>query len=371
MIHHSTFCTMLSTDSVKFRNGSALAPTFSAAMPTTREMTTICSTLKSSETLSSRNEDSRPRKLAGTTPERKSSQLPELPGAPACSDPMEVFWPGLVIRPNVMPIETAIRAVMANQSRVWPASRAALVTLRRFAIETTIAVNTSGGTTARSRETKVEPIVSRVTVSQFSVFSATLPILSATNPRAMPSTRPRMICVLKEGKRSLRLDVLVSVDTVELSDVGRRPRTAVGDAAHPARSRHALLGPFASVHIVDTRRRAPHAPANCGRSSAVELGHQTAYVCDEDIGHAVHVQRPEGHPQRGVHWRDAAVRRLEHLGGTTEHIARGAGVAPQRPSPLGSEDVHIGVVAYLTGEALGVHIGPAGRLGDTRQDHDP
>src|SRR5699024_2683464 len=86
---------------------------------------------------------------------------------------------------------------------------------------------------------------------------------SATNPRAMPSTNPRMICVLKDGKRSLRLDVLVSVDTVDLSDAGRPPRTAVGDAAHPARAQRPALEPCIFVHIVDTRRRATHVPADC------------------------------------------------------------------------------------------------------------
>src|SRR5699024_8401629 len=150
-----------------------------------------------------------------------------------------------------------------------------------------IAVNTSGGTTARSRETKVEPIVSRVTVSQFSVFSSTLPILRATNPRAMPSTRPRMVCVMQEGKRSLRLGVLVSVDTVDLSDAGRPPRTAAWDAAHPAQSQCATLGPSDSAHVVDTRWAARQSPAASGPriqrqpqgcSGPFELGHQAAHV---------------------------------------------------------------------------------------------
>src|SRR5699024_2560776 len=108
--------------------------------------------------------------------------------------------------------------------------------------------------TARSSETNVEPIVSRVTVSQFSVLSSTGPIASATNPRAMPSTRPRMICVLKEGKRSLRLGVLVSVDTVDLSHAGRPPRTVVRDVVHRAQLRPASLRCSDSAHIVDTHR---------------------------------------------------------------------------------------------------------------------
>src|SRR5699024_12528583 len=92
MIHHSTFCTMLSTDSVKVKKGSALAPTFSAAMPTTREVTTICRTLKFSEKMSSRSEESRPRTLAGPTLERKSRKLTETPGAPASADPWYVIY---------------------------------------------------------------------------------------------------------------------------------------------------------------------------------------------------------------------------------------------------------------------------------------
>ena len=152
-----------------------MLPARSAAMPITKEITTICSTLKPSETPSPRKEASIPRKFEGSRPVRKSTQLPVRPGASACSAPMEVFSPGRVISPSAMPIATAMPAVMANQSRVWPASRAALVTFRRLAIEATIAVNTSGGTIARSRPTNEDPMVSRVTVSQFSVSASTGP----------------------------------------------------------------------------------------------------------------------------------------------------------------------------------------------------
>ena len=44
-----------------------------------------------------------------------------------------------------MPIETAISAVMANQSSVWPARRAALETCLRLAMLTITAVTISGG----------------------------------------------------------------------------------------------------------------------------------------------------------------------------------------------------------------------------------
>src|SRR5690625_7920485 len=79
---------------------------------------------------------------------------------------IDVFIPVLVNSPIPIPMATAMAVVIANQSSVWPASRAALVTLRRFAMEATIAVNTNGGTIALSRPTNEEPIVSRVVVSE-------------------------------------------------------------------------------------------------------------------------------------------------------------------------------------------------------------
>ena len=58
-----------------------------------------------------------------------------------------------------MPMETAISAVIANQSRVWPASRAALETCLRLAMLTITAVTISGGTRTFSSVTKVLPMV--------------------------------------------------------------------------------------------------------------------------------------------------------------------------------------------------------------------
>ena len=52
-----------------------------------------------------------------------------------------------------MPMLTAIRAVMANQSSVFQASLAALDTWRRLAMELTTAVKISGTTAACSSET--------------------------------------------------------------------------------------------------------------------------------------------------------------------------------------------------------------------------
>ena len=58
-----------------------------------------------------------------------------------------------------MPMETAISAVMANHSRVWPARRAALETCLRLAMLTITAVTISGGTSTFSSVTKVPPTV--------------------------------------------------------------------------------------------------------------------------------------------------------------------------------------------------------------------
>ena len=50
MTHHSSFCTISSAEPVNLRNGSALSPTESTAMPTAIEMTRICRALKLMET---------------------------------------------------------------------------------------------------------------------------------------------------------------------------------------------------------------------------------------------------------------------------------------------------------------------------------
>ena len=51
-----------------------------------------------------------------------------------------------------MPMLTAMSAVMANHSSVWPARRAAPVTPRRLAMLAMIAVRTSGTTRVRSSD---------------------------------------------------------------------------------------------------------------------------------------------------------------------------------------------------------------------------
>ncbi len=64
-----------------------------------------------------------------------------------------VFDPGWVIKPTTMPISTAMNAVIANHSSVCTARRAAFATLRRFAMELTIAVKISGMTATVSNAT--------------------------------------------------------------------------------------------------------------------------------------------------------------------------------------------------------------------------
>lgn len=103
-----------------------------------------------------------------------------------------------------MPMATEISAVIANHSSVCPASRAAFVTFRRFAMEETIASSTSGGTIARSRSTKEPPMVESVSVSQFGSPSAVGPMARARNPRRSPRARPSTIWVPNEGIRHRR-----------------------------------------------------------------------------------------------------------------------------------------------------------------------
>ena len=61
---------------------------------------------------------------------------------------------------------TATKAVTANQSRVCQTSAAAFESCLRLLIEATIAVKISGGTSACSSCTKIEPVVASVVVSQ-------------------------------------------------------------------------------------------------------------------------------------------------------------------------------------------------------------
>ena len=127
--------------------------------------------------------------------------------------------PGWMTRPSVMPMPTAISAVMANQASVFHASRAAPVTSRRLAIEATIARKTSGGTTARSNVTNVPPIVLRVSVSQLGSTSPVVastpsaPMLRATSPRTTPRTSPIRTWTPNEGRRK-RVGFDVSVTEV-------------------------------------------------------------------------------------------------------------------------------------------------------------
>src|SRR6476620_11706920 len=85
MIHHSTFCTMASSDALNCRNGSALAPTFSAAMPIAAATTSNCSTLKLSDVLAAPSVRVvfafRPRKLLGTSPVTNAHHEPVVVGS--------------------------------------------------------------------------------------------------------------------------------------------------------------------------------------------------------------------------------------------------------------------------------------------------
>src|SRR5690625_2732034 len=107
-----------------------------------------------------------------------------------------------------MPIAPETKAVIANHSSVWPANRAALVTLPRLATDATIAVQIRGGTIVRSRVTKVDTIVGIGVMSQFAASFALAstegPMASASPPRRSPKMRPRMIWVPNEGSFTRR-----------------------------------------------------------------------------------------------------------------------------------------------------------------------
>ena len=66
---------------------------------------------------------------------------------------MPVLAPGCSSTPSPMPISTATSDVMANHSRVFQASLAALETWRRLEIELTTAVKIRGTTAVCSSET--------------------------------------------------------------------------------------------------------------------------------------------------------------------------------------------------------------------------
>src|SRR3954468_25037672 len=202
MTHRRTFCAVARAERVSRRTGSAASPTLRTAIPIATEITISCSTLNDSPIVpSSCGAAWSPKMLPGTRPVRKSHQPPVVPMSWAAEASTELFRPGLVSRPSPMPMETAISAVMANQSRVWPASRAALDTCLRLAMLTMTAVTISGGTRTFSSVTKVLPTVWRVLVSQLGVPSATGPISRARSPRATPSTRARRTCAANGTRR--------------------------------------------------------------------------------------------------------------------------------------------------------------------------
>ncbi len=157
MTHQRAVWISSSTDSLSLSTGSALAPSLMIAAPATIARKTIWRTSTSVKAVTM---------LVGKIPVRKSIQLPVDFGALRPSVLRLVPSPGLVSRPRPRPMATAISEVIANQSRVRTASRAALVTFRRLATLTRIAVKTSGGTASFSSWTKIRPMVSRVVASQ-------------------------------------------------------------------------------------------------------------------------------------------------------------------------------------------------------------
>src|SRR3954453_1447917 len=120
MTHHSTFCTIASAERTSPRNGSAGSPIFSAAMPMATDSTMSCRTLKDRPTS---GEDGRPRMVCGARPGGEPPHAPVVSGAAWAAAATELLRPGSVSSPRPIPIETAIRAVTANQRSVWPASR--------------------------------------------------------------------------------------------------------------------------------------------------------------------------------------------------------------------------------------------------------
>ena len=108
---------------------------------------------------------------------------------------------------------TAISEVIANQSSVCQTSFAAFCSVARLAIEATIAVKTSGGTSARRSWTKIEPIVWRVTVSQLALPAASTPMLRAMRPSSRPMTMAVRTWKPKEAKNGFGEDLAVAWDT--------------------------------------------------------------------------------------------------------------------------------------------------------------
>ncbi|MNI73125.1 hypothetical protein D3C73_1291050 [compost metagenome] len=136
MIHHRTFWMTASADALKVRKASACLPTLRAATPMAMAITRIWSTLKLTAVLTvvaalalsvTVELAPSPRKFLGNRPIRKAHQSPVLPVYLA-SSVIPVAAPGCRRTPSPMPISTETSEVMANQSSVFHASRAALET---------------------------------------------------------------------------------------------------------------------------------------------------------------------------------------------------------------------------------------------------
>src|SRR5690606_20059521 len=125
-------------------------------------------------------------------------------------------------------------------------------------MDETMAVKTSGGTTARSRLTNEDPMVSRVTVSQFGSPSAPSPRASAAQPSNAPRARPMRIWTLKEGRRRRRLlpASVVAEESVVEEDTTMTFRGRCGrHVAAPTGQRSPPAGwPTARVGACDRRR---------------------------------------------------------------------------------------------------------------------
>ena len=144
MIHHNTTCTIFSRDSVNRRNGSAALPALSAAMPMAMEITMSCNALKSRATEPFFSLAPNPKILLGITEFKNPSHDPVVAGSWAALASTPAPTPGWMRIPRIIAEVTARNAVTANHMRVCAASRAALVTCLRLAIDVTTAVNISG-----------------------------------------------------------------------------------------------------------------------------------------------------------------------------------------------------------------------------------
>ncbi|CAD5979443.1 protein of unknown function [Streptomyces sp. KY70] len=182
MTHHRAFCSSSRIDWLSVRIGWALSPSLRAAIPATAAMKTIWSTFSSVNGVIT---------SVGMMPVRKSIQLPVRSGSSPSFGVRPVPEPGLVTRPMMRPMATAISDVIMNQSRVRVASRAALLTLRRLVIDTRIAKKTSGATASFNSWTKIEPTLSSVVTSQETSW------LRASQPSRTPRTRPATIWAQK------------------------------------------------------------------------------------------------------------------------------------------------------------------------------